>query len=195
MIARRSGPAHGGLRRAALPSGLDTPLSKTSFCQALRLEDTVVLARLWGLLDTNEDGFPSVGEVLASLARVAAGQPLRGKHIPSAMDWKALPSARDIQLAFAFALYDLDDSGSISLDEVEALMFEQGANRAAVKTTIRAVLGGSHRAIDFQAFKAIADRSSNYLFPAWQLQEVLAEKGRLASLAYHTLHAFFEKRT
>jgi hypothetical protein len=68
---------------AALPQGLEAAVSRSALFAVLRLEEDVILnAHFYRLLDTNGDGFVTVGELLAQLAMVAAGHPpLSGKAL------------------------------------------------------------------------------------------------------------------
>lgn len=182
-------------------SGLATPVSKQSLFRVLRLEEDFLENRMFALLDTSHDGFISLEEVLVALARAAAGSTLRktmrmhagaDENLPGPADWEDSTDAVSSQAAFAFQLYDLDGNGELTAREVSVLVSDtMGGNIRAVDANIRAIGAVRNEAVDLNGFNLMAMHASNFLFPAFRLQQRLAQYGKGASASLAALRQFF----
>jgi Ca2+-binding EF-hand superfamily protein len=181
--------------------GLDTPVSRRCFFSVLRLEEEFLENRLFALLDANKNGFISLEEVLLALSRTAAGEPLRQsmrlheagqQRVGGPHEWEDSPNAVRRQAAFAFQLYDLDGNGELTAKEVAVLVAECiGGNARVVENNIHAI-GAVHNAmVDEHGFRLMALHASNFLFPAFRLQQRMAQYGQTASEALAALRQFF----
>jgi len=187
------------LLHRAFPEGLQTPVSKRTLFTVLRIEEQTLELRAWALLDGNDDGWVTLEELLTALARAAAGQPLRVRQrgaqpaaLPAPCDWETAPGALRAQAAFAFALYDLNDNGRLSCDEVCTLCVEVlGCNMRSVDTTLRAVGAVHNGFVTLDGFVAIAQHASNFLYPAFRLQSKLSKHGADAREALTALRELF----
>jgi len=141
----------------------------------------------------------SLRELLSQLARCAAGLALRtgghpGGEPPSPRDWMNRGDAAQLQAAFAFRLFDLDDNGVVTAAELRELVTELYGSSSHAKMTINA-LGAKDGAVDLQSFQAMAANAPNFMFGSYLLQKTLSEKGREAKAVLEVLDARSLPRT
>jgi hypothetical protein len=100
-----------------LPHGLQTLVHRGALFDVLEVEveNNLLIEHLFNLLDVNDDGFVLLEELLGQLARCSAGLPLRVGHVvdatalPEPREWSRRDDALELQAAFAFHLFDLDN--------------------------------------------------------------------------------------
>ena len=181
--------------------GLETPVSRKCLFTVLRLEEEFLENRMFALLDANKNGFITLEEVLLALARAAAGETLRTtmrlhevgqQRVGGPHEWEDSPNAVRRQAAFAFQLYDLDGNGELTAKEVAVLVTECiGGNARAVEHNIHAIGAVRNAMVDEHGFRLMALHASNFLFPAFRLQQRMAQYGQTAAEALTALRDYF----
>ncbi len=162
------------------------------------MEENTLDSRMWSLLDVDDDGWVSLEDVLVCFSRAASGDTLRPNITAPAplrppCVWENEHDALSRQAAFAFQLYDLNNNGRLSAEEVCTLVTEViGGNARAVDSTLRAI--GAVRAgyVDLQSFQLMALHASNFLYPAFRLQQKLSQLGQGATETIRVLRGFFD---
>ena len=192
------------LLRRTFVQGLETPVSRRCLFSVLRLEEDFLENRMFTLLDANKDGFITLEEVLLALARTAAGETLRQtmrlhevgqQRVGGPHEWEDSPNAVRRQAAFAFQLYDLDGNGELTAKEVAVLVSECiGGNARVVENNIHAIGAVRNAMVDEHGFRLMALHAGNFLFPAFRLQQRMAQYGQTASEALAALRQFFGKQ-